>query len=122
MSARVSWRRIMSSCRATNAKRSHSNQPYKGVRKMGSRWEARISSFGKCQHLGMFATAEAARDAYKQQQKQSTEKTHDGRNDQTARRIDRLRVGETGCGRGSIGASSGGKGTTLSFGVHCAGP
>lgn len=46
-------------------KRAHSKQPYKGVRTNRSgNWEARIVCNKKYIHLGVFPSAEDARDAY----------------------------------------------------------
>ena len=49
-------------------KRSHSRQPYKGVRQHksigGGRWQARISADGREYSLGYFATPEEAAAAY----------------------------------------------------------
>lgn len=61
----VNLREATNSQNGLNRKRqSNSRQPYKGIERHRDRWAARISIAGKRKHLGMFATAEAARDAY----------------------------------------------------------
>ena len=44
--------------------RSHSRQPYKGVRKQRNRWQARIRVDHREIHLGSFLTAEEAQASY----------------------------------------------------------
>lgn len=49
---------------ANAGRRSHSSQPFKGVRRKGSRWQARIRVRGREIALGSFTTAEEASAAY----------------------------------------------------------
>ena len=58
--------RVATRCQnAHNSKaRSHSKQPYKGVRLMCGNWQARIRYHNKEIHLGTFSSPELARDAY----------------------------------------------------------
>lgn len=51
--------------RRNSARRSHSGQPYKGVRRRpNGTWQARIRFQGQEHHLGQYATAEQAAVAY----------------------------------------------------------
>lgn len=63
-----SWKNLRAATRSQNQAnvglRNDNESGYKGVRKVGNRWRAEIMKDKKCTHLGYFATAKEAAEAY----------------------------------------------------------
>lgn len=59
------WVNLREATRGQNNFNRKSTVPFRGVSAWGSKWRARIKHDGKTHHLGHFATAEEASEAYR---------------------------------------------------------